>query len=96
MRNLSISELILEFDANRYMYIPLTIILQSCLGSVAAMLILMNGTNLITGIELTLCVITCMFYNAALLAQLESKYTFWLLVISLIVNSLLVIVNLVF
>jgi len=96
MRNLSISELIDEFDTNRYMYLLLTIILQSCLGSVAAMLILMNGTNLITGIELTLCVITCMFYNAALLAQLESKYAFWLLVISLIVNSLLVIVNLVF
>lgn len=95
MRNISIPDLIQEFDSNRYMYIPLSIILQSCLGSIAAMLILMKGTNLLTGIELTICVITCMFYNAALLAQLRPKYSFWLLIISLLVNTLLVIINLV-
>ena len=78
--------LIEEFNHNRFMYIPLTIILQSCLGSIAAMLILAQGTTLGSGLELALCVLTCMFYNAALLAQLKSKLTFWLLVVSLVVK----------
>lgn len=34
-----------EFSHNYYMYIPLTIILQSCVGSIAAMFILYQGTN---------------------------------------------------
>ncbi len=94
MKTPLIPRLTSEFEKDLYMYIPLTIILQSCLGSIAAMLILMQGTTLSSGIQLTICVVTCMVYNAALLAQLKASISFWLLIISLVVNSLLVIVNL--
>ena len=94
MKTISIKALIDEFNYNRYMYIPLTIIFQSCLGSIAAMMILSQGTNLVSGIELTICVSTCMIYNAALLAQLKSNLTFWLLVVSLLANALLIVINL--
>ncbi|RMA64569.1 hypothetical protein [Ulvibacter antarcticus] len=90
-----VQHLIDEFDYNRYMYIPLTIIFQSCLGSIAAMLVLSKGTTLQSGIELFFSVATCMMYNAALLAQFKSKPTFWLLVVSLFVNTLLIIINLI-
>lgn len=95
MSKLSINTLVEEFKHNFYMYIPLTIILQSCLGSIAAMYILSKGTTLVVGIELTLCVTVSMLYNAALLAQLKSKLTFWLLVASLGINTLLLIINLI-
>jgi len=95
MRRIAINTLIEEFNENRFMYVPLTIILQSCLGSIAAMLILAQGTTLRSGIELSICVILCMLYNAALLAQLKSKLTFWLLVVSLAVNTLLIVINLI-
>jgi len=84
-----------EYIHNYYMYIPLTIILQSCLGSIAAMYILYQGVNWVSGIELTLCTVLCMGYNAAILAQVDRKFGFWLLMISLIANTLLIMINLV-
>lgn len=83
-----------EFAHDYYMYVPLSIILNSCLGSIAAMTILMQGTSWISGVELTLCVSLCMGYNAALLAGANRKFSFWLLVVSLLVNLLLILVTL--
>lgn len=94
MKLLSIKEMQREFEFDYYMYVPLTIILNSCLGSVAAMTILMQGTSLLSGIELTLCVSLCMGYNAALLAGANRKFTFWLLMASLGVNMLLILITL--
>jgi hypothetical protein len=95
MKTSYISNVKTEFSTNLYMYIPLTIILQSCVGSIAAMLILMHGTSLSTGIQLAICTIFCMFYNAALLAQLRTTISVWLLAISLVVNTALIILNLI-
>lgn len=83
-----------EFAHDYYMYVPLSIILNSCLGSIAAMTILMQGTSWVSGVELTLCVSLCMGYNAALLAGANRKFSFWLLVVSLFVNLLLILVTL--
>lgn len=83
-----------EFLKDYYMYIPLTIILNSCVGSVAAMGILAQGTNLLSAIELTICVSLCMGYNAALLAGLNKKFAFWLLIIGMLVNTLLIFITL--
>lgn len=94
MKLLSIKEMQREFEFDYYMYVPLTIILNSCIGSIAAMTILMQGTSLLTGIELTICVSLCMGYNAALLAGANRKLTFWLLAVSLVVNLLLILVTL--
>lgn len=94
MKSLSLKSLQHEFIHDYYMYIPLTIILNSCIGSIAAMTILAQGTSLLSGIELTICVSLSMGYNAALLAGSNRKFAFWLFVVSLIVNLLLILVTL--
>lgn len=94
MKNVSIKSLQNEFEHDYYMYIPLSIILNSCIGSIAAMTVLAQGTGFITGVELTLCVSLCMGYNAALLAGSNRKFAFWLLVSSLAANVLLILITL--
>lgn len=94
MKALSIKSLQKEFENDYYMYIPLTIILNSCIGSIAAMTVLAQGTGIISGIELTICVSLCMGYNAALLAGSNKKIAFWLLALSLVVNLLLILITL--
>ncbi|PKA84004.1 hypothetical protein ATE92_2174 [Ulvibacter sp. MAR_2010_11] len=95
MKVATLDHLLADFKEDYYMYIPLTIILQSCVGSIAAMLILSNGFSAVTFIELTLCVSLSMLYNAALLAQLKPKFSFGLLVVSLLLNTLFIIINLI-
>ncbi|WP_339697037.1 hypothetical protein [uncultured Marixanthomonas sp.] len=94
MKTISEKSLLVEFKENYYAYMPLTIILQSCIGSIAAMLILAQGTSMLSFIELMVCVSLCMGYNAALLAQAPYKLSFRLLGISLIANILLIFINL--
>ncbi len=94
MKSLSIKSLQKEFENDYYMYIPLTIILNSCIGSIAAMTVLAQGTGIISGIELTICVSLCMGYNAALLAGSNKKIAFWLLAVSLVANLLLILITL--
>ena len=94
MRALSLKSLQHEFEHDYYMYVPLTIILNSCIGSIAAMTVLAQGTSLISGIELTICVSLCMGYNAALLAGSNRKIAFWFLVVSLIANLGLIMITL--
>ncbi len=80
-------------------YIPLSIILQSCIGSVTCMYLLQDykGDNFIGSfIELTMCTSICMIYNAAILAQMKVKLVFNLLLISLLTNiTLIIIINLI-
>lgn len=94
MKTLSVKELQFEFEHDYYMYVPLTIILNSCIGSIAALTVLAQGTSLISGIELTICVSLCMGYNAALLAGSNRKFAFWLLLVSLVANLLLILITL--
>lgn len=83
-----------EFKDKYTMYIPLTIILQSCIGGIATMYILMNGLDTISGlIQLFLCVILTSFYNAAILAQLKGKIVFNLLLLSLLLNVIFIVIN---
>lgn len=83
-----------EFKNKYTMYIPLTIILQSCLGGIAAMYILMNGLDTMSGlIQLFFCVILTSFYNAAILAQLREKWVFNMLLISLLFSTFAIVFN---
>lgn len=68
----------------------LGIIVSSCLGSIAAMLILIQGRSVGTIIHLSWIVIICMVYNAAVLTNQRSKWVFNLQLIS-VVSSLLTI-----
>lgn len=72
----------------------LSIILSSCLGSVAVMLILMNGHDVVQMIQLFFAVVVCMGYNTAVLAQLKHKIVFNSLLVSLVISTILIIYNL--
>ena len=87
------SKLLKDFQELYMAYIPLMIILSSCLGSVAAMYTLMQERSSLQVIELSLCVIVCMLFNASILAQMKAKFVFNLLIISLVTNSLLILLN---
>lgn len=88
------SKLLKDFKQMYMAYIPLMIILSSCLGSVAAMYILMQERSMLQIIELSVCVIICMAFNASILAQMKPKFILNLLIVSLFINSLLTIINL--
>lgn len=72
----------------------LGVMVQSCVGGLAAMAILMNGNTLAQMVQLFLAVVLCVSYNGALLSQLPAKVTFNLFWASITINTLLFIVNL--
>ncbi|MCM4158308.1 hypothetical protein FHG64_12055 [Antarcticibacterium flavum] len=74
-------------------YSALAVILSSCIGSAAALVILMNGHDVFQMAQLFLVVVVCMTYNATVLAQLKAKIVFNSLIISLVVSTLLIIYN---
>ena len=82
-----------DFEKLYLGYSALAIILSSCLGSAAAMVILMNGHDLTQMIQLFMVVVVCMAYNSTVLAQLRPKYVFNALAISLVINTVLLIIN---
>ncbi|MDY8138236.1 hypothetical protein [Aquimarina sp. 2201CG5-10] len=87
------SKFLKDFKEMYMAYIPLMIILSSCLGSVAAMYILMQERSSFQIVQLSLCVMVCMTFNASILAQMKAKFVFNLLIISLLTNSILTIIN---
>ena len=74
-------------------YSAVAVILSSCLGSVAALVILMNGHDVFQMVQLFLVVVVCMGYNATVLANLKPKIVFNALLISIVVSVLLIIYN---
>ncbi|MCK0134450.1 MULTISPECIES: hypothetical protein [Arenibacter] len=90
------NQLLNEFKREQTGYSTIAIIGQSCIGSVAAMVVLMN--HMPAAIKLTLLflvTILCMAYNGAVLARLNAKTTFNLLVLSVLFSILTIIGNLI-
>ena len=86
------NQLLNEFKREQTGYSTIAIIGQSCIGSIAAMLVLMN--HMPTAIKLTLLflvTILCMAYNGAVLARLTAKTTFNLLVLSVLFSILTIV-----
>lgn len=82
-----------EFSQDFFAGAATGIIVSSCLGSIAAMFILMNGHSLIDMIQLGIVVVACMWFNASVLAQLKPKFVFNSLIASLLVSTILIILN---
>lgn len=83
-----------QFREMYYLGIVLGIIASSCIGSIAATLAL-RGTNGVLDIfQLCLAVAVSMWFNAAVLAQLKPKLVFNSLIVSVIINTLIIIVHL--
>lgn len=79
-----------DFQSSYMMMIPLSIIVQSCLGSAATLYISVNKGPMML-FQLGLCITVTMLYNAAILAQLKTKLIFNLLILSLLINTLLIV-----
>ncbi len=89
------NSLLAEFKREQTGYAAIAIIGQSCIGSVAAMVVLMGGVqhemNLVL---LFLVTIFCMAFNGAVLAQLKPRLAFNLLIISLVFSTVVIIAHL--
>lgn len=88
--------LLTEYISGLFGYATIAIIGQSCIGSIAAMLILMNNdlSRNFQIIELFLVVILCMGFNGAVLAQQKGKIQFNILILSVLMSILCIIINL--
>lgn len=75
-------------------YSTIGIIAQSCLGSAAAMFILINGVSPWQMFQLFLVTIACMGFNAAVLSQLKPKVVFNLFLSSWMISTIVIILNL--
>lgn len=84
-----------DFTKDFYAGMSTGIIVSSCLGSIAAMLILMNGHGVTDMIQLGVIVVVAMNYNASVLAQLKPKYVFNSLILSILMSVLFIIINIV-
>lgn len=82
-----------DFEGLFVGYSAVAMILSSCLGSAAAMVILMNGHDLVQMFQLFLVVVVCLVYNAAIFSQMKPKFVFNTLILSLVVSSILLLIN---
>ncbi|MDL5510635.1 hypothetical protein QSE00_02330 [Arenibacter sp. M-2] len=79
------NQLLNEFKREQTGYSTIAIIGQSCIGSVAAMVVLMHHIPAALKFTLLFLVtILCMAYNGAVLARLSAKTTFNLLIFSVL------------
>jgi len=74
-------------------YSTLGVLAQSCMGSIAAMSILQNGTSVPNMFQLFLVVVSCMAFNGAVLAQQKPKVVFNILIWSLLLSSVIAVAN---
>ena len=82
-----------EFEEGYLMMVPITIILQTAIGSIATMYLLMDNSST-TLFELGLSISASMAYNAAVLGQAKTKVVFNMLIASIAINVSLIIINL--
>ena len=82
-----------DFEELYVGYSAVAIILSTCLGAAAAMVILMNGHDLVQMLQLFLVVAVCMIYMVTVLAQLRPKFVFNSLIVSLLVSAILLVIN---
>lgn len=83
------------FTGSYFQLIPLTIIIQACIGSMAVYFLLQGIPTLWDMIQLLLCVAATTLYLGAILAQVHVKKVFTLFVLGLVVNILLLALQLV-
>ncbi|HLU80826.1 MAG TPA: hypothetical protein VK010_02025 [Flavobacteriaceae bacterium] len=82
-----------DFEGLFLGYATLAIILNSCVGGAAAMVILMNGHDFGQMFQLFLAVSACMWYNTTILADMKPKFVFNSLLASLILCIFLLVLN---
>ena len=82
-----------NFNKGYMGFATLGIIAHSCLGGVAAMYILSNGTSLGQMLQLGIIVFASMFANTSILAQMSHKTVLNLIITSVLLSIALIIIN---
>mgnify|MGYP001577174257 CR=1 FL=1 len=82
-----------KFEHGFFASITVGILASSCLGGIAAMAVLQNGTSPIQMIELFLVVASAMTFNGSVLAQQKPKTIFNCLIASVAINTILTAIN---
>jgi hypothetical protein len=77
------------FAGSYFQLIPLTIIIQACIGSIAVYYILQGIPNLWDMFQLLCCVTATTMYLGAILAQIHVKKVFYIFIFGLMVNLIL-------
>ena len=82
-----------DFESLFMGYSTLAIILSTCLGAASAMVILMNGHDVVQMTQLFLVTIGCMAYLVSVLAQMRPKFVFNTLILTLVISAALLFLN---
>ncbi|MGB0274788.1 MAG: hypothetical protein ACPGAA_00110 [Flavobacteriaceae bacterium] len=82
------------FAGSYFQLIPLTIIIQACIGSMVVYFLLQRVPTVGDMIQLLICVAATTAYLGAILGQIHVKKVFALFIIGLIVNILLLAIQL--
>lgn len=82
-----------KFEYGFFASCTLGILVSSCLGGIAAMAVLQNGTSPMQVFQLFLVVASCMMFNGSVLSQQKPKVVFNLMLLSFALNSALAIWN---
>lgn len=82
------------FARSYFQLIPLTIIIQACVGSVVVYFLLQGTPSEWDMIQLLLCVAATTLYLGAILAQVHVKKVFYVFFLGLAVNVLLLVLQL--
>jgi len=65
----------------------------SCLGGITAMVVLINGTSVFQMVQLFTVILACSGFNGLVICQLKPSFIFKYLTVSVIVCSIIIIVN---
>lgn len=82
-----------QFEQDFFASSTIGVLVQSCIGGIAAMKVLEHGTSLFQMMQLFLVVVLAIMYNGAILSQQKPKTVFNLLLLSVTVNSLIAAYN---
>lgn len=82
-----------RFERDFFGCIATGVMVQSIVGGVAAMYVLMHGNGIFQMIQLFVVVAMAIMYNGAVLAQQKPKTIFNTLLLSLGVNALMILLN---
>jgi len=88
------NKLLAQVKESYYLFIVLGILASSCIGSIAATMALTTLPATLELVQLCVSVGTAMSFNATILAQLSYKTILNALLLSVIANSVIIIIHL--
>lgn len=73
--------------------VSMSVLVSSCVGGIAAMAVLMNGTSPVQMIQLFLVVVGAIGFNGTILSQQTPRVIYNFLIGSLTMNILIAVIN---